>query len=923
VSRSPFTATGKTASISVTDNKDNLRRSIRTNGKTDAAINIGDGARPGPDESTMILAAAIPLALKPDAALVANIGFGSGLTTHALLGSPNVREVDSIEIERMMIEGARLFHPRNRRAYEDPRSAIHIDDAKTFFASHGKRYDIIVSEPSNPWVSGVSTLFSHEFYGQMRRHLKDDGLLVQWVQSYDIGVDLLATVFKALGSRFGDYVVYRVGAVDLLIIATPGKALPAMRPDLFAFPGLSADLGYLGYQEIADLAMLRVGGRRALEGVFASSDFPPNSDYFPVLDQHAPLARFRGDSAQELRLAREGTVPVLAMLDGETRVPLSRVRRAGPNPPPQIARARVATEAIGVFLTGRGGRGALPAARRPGGRAPRREPPRGLRRGADSVGQCGLPGDRIGIPVLERSDVNIAFERIRASRCWASLGDLTRTRIELLQAINDRDGEAMRRTPRAPRIAGPELDRGRPVWLHRPRSPASRRGRLARAPARSGTRTCPQPHRGRARGLFPCGCCRRAPRPRSRTPSPACGRLLPPLHRLRLRGLIYESIWSHYLKLFLGARRLRADPRLAIFMGGMALGSWLVSRFTDRIPQPARWATPPPNSRSAWMALLFHRVFAAATAWSFETVLPALGGSGGVDLFKWTLASALILPASILLGTTFPLMSGGIIRAFPGSSGRALSMLYFTNSFGAAVGVLASGFFLIDRVGLPGGDPHRRILNVLLAIVVWGLAKRLDARDATAAPGAPGPRPPTGLRPRDPHARARHRRRVLHLRDHVDPHALAGLGASTHSFEVMLAPSSSACPRAPSGCANRLQAIGNHTSWLAATLLAKALFAVAAIWVYGEVLEFIPRMMLATARTDGGYTLTTLAGLLASMAVMFPTAFCAGMSLPLATHALTSRGHGEAAIGRVYGANTAGCILGTPSPPTSAWRRSA
>ena len=49
----------------------------------------------------------------------------------------------------------------------------------------------------------------------------------------------------------------------------------------------------------------------------------------------------------------------------------------------------------------------------------------------------------------------------------------------------------------------------------------------------------------------------------------------------------------------------------------------------------------------------------------------------------------------------------------------------------------------------------------------------------------------------------------------------------------------------------------------------------------------------------------------ASIAVMFPTAFCAGMTLPLATHALTSRGHGEAAIGRVYGANTAGCILGT------------
>jgi predicted membrane-bound spermidine synthase len=479
-----FYRDGKTASISVTDNKDNNRRSIRTNGKTDAAITIGEGLRPGPDESTMILAAAIPLALKPDAAVVANIGFGSGLTTHALLGSPNVREVDSIEIERMMVEGARLFYPRNRRAYEDPRSRIHIDDAKTFFASHGKRYDIIVSEPSNPWVSGVSTLFSHEFYGQVRRHLKDDGLLVQWVQSYDIGLDLLATVFKALGSRFGDYVVYRVGAVDLLIVATPGKALPAMRPELFAFPGLAADLGYLGYQEIADLAMLRVGGRGVLEGVFARSEFPPNSDYFPVLDQHAPRARFRGDSAQELRLAREGPVPVLAMLDGETRVPVGRVRRAGPNPPPQVARARVATEAIGVFLTGRGD-------------AARVLPPEDQAAALLAAGLLdGCAGAQtqwanavyqvIGLasPVLERSDVNIAFERIRASRCWASLGELTRVRIELLQAINDRDGEGMRRHGEALLAREePALDSVRPLWLAAALTGHLAQGDLARARA--------------------------------------------------------------------------------------------------------------------------------------------------------------------------------------------------------------------------------------------------------------------------------------------------------------------------------------------------------------------------------------------------------------------------------------------------------
>ena len=148
-----------------------------------------------------------------------------------------------------------------------------------------------------------------------------------------------------------------------------------------------------------------------------------------------------------------------------------------------------------------------------------------------------------------------------------------------------------------------------------------------------------------------------------------------------------------------------------------------------------------------------------------------------------------------------------------------------------------------------------------------------------------------------------------------------GLGASTHSFEVMLAAFILGMSAGAFWLRNRLQAIDDHPAWLAGVLLAKAVFAVAAIWVYAEVLEFIAWMMRATARTDAGYTLTTLAGLGASMAVMFPTAFCAGMTLPLATHALTSRGHGEAAIGRVYGANTFNiltCSCGTPGRPVNA-----
>src|SRR5450759_4234145 len=116
-------------------------------------------------------------------------------------------------------------------------------------------------------------------------------------------------------------------------------------------------------------------------------------------------------------------------------------------------------------------------------------------------------------------------------------------------------------------------------------------------------------------------------------------------------GLIYESIWSHYLKLFLGHAAYAQTLVLAIFMGGMAIGSWLVSRYTNRI-RNLLLGYAFAEFGIGLLALLFHRVFLATSGWAFDSVLPALGGHG-VDLFKWTLASTLILPASVLLGTTF------------------------------------------------------------------------------------------------------------------------------------------------------------------------------------------------------------------------------------------------------------------------------
>jgi spermidine synthase len=483
-SKVTFYRDGKTATIAVVEGK--ALKSIRTNGKPDAGIEFNPELRAAPDESTMVLLAALPLAMKPDAQLIANIGFGSGLTTHTLLGSPRVREVDTIEIERMMVEGAKAFHPRNRRAFEDPRSKIHIEDAKTYFASGGRRYDVIVSEPSNPWVSGVSTLFSEEWYRQVKRYLKDDGLLVQWVQAYEIDVGLLSTIFNALGKEFGDYTVYSADGFDLLVVATPTGKLPPIDPAVFAIPGLREDLAYLGYEKVGDLQMLRVAGRKTLEPLFNQMGYPANSDFYPILDQRAPRALFKGYNAVDLGYLRNSLIPILPVLDGETRTPLERIARVGKNRSKRLDYVVIGAESIGVAISGAvdqaqflspTDRGAALIAY-------------GLRENCagaqttwvDQVTQVA----RASVPVLEAKDVQILLDSAKASKCGRGLNESNARRLALLQAINTRDTEAMVKISEAAlQDLPPASERDRGYYLMAAMTGHIAKGRFAEARALS------------------------------------------------------------------------------------------------------------------------------------------------------------------------------------------------------------------------------------------------------------------------------------------------------------------------------------------------------------------------------------------------------------------------------------------------------
>lgn len=309
----PFYKDGKTASVSITQR--GSVKSIRTNGKPDAAMNTDMNGSPQPDENTMVLAAAMPLSIKPSVKTIANIGLGSGLTTHTLLTSPTIKRVDTIEIEPAMVEGAKLFGARVERTFNDKRSHIYFNDAKAFFAITNNKYDMIVSEPSNPWVSGTANLFTQEFYTLINKHLNKGGLFVQWMHAYEFNIDLFSSIIKALSKRFKQYEIFQINNGDLLIIASNTSQNYQFHDNIFHFPELSKLIRRVGINSLDDLNLTRVGNKANIEYAFYLNDSPVNSDYYPYLDLNAVKARFLHSYMRELIDIQTNPVPVYDLVN--------------------------------------------------------------------------------------------------------------------------------------------------------------------------------------------------------------------------------------------------------------------------------------------------------------------------------------------------------------------------------------------------------------------------------------------------------------------------------------------------------------------------------------------------------------------------------------------------------------------------------
>ncbi|MGH8172821.1 MAG: fused MFS/spermidine synthase, partial [Rhodanobacteraceae bacterium] len=370
-------------------------------------------------------------------------------------------------------------------------------------------------------------------------------------------------------------------------------------------------------------------------------------------------------------------------------------------------------------------------------------------------------------------------------------------------------------------------------------------------------------------------------------------------------GLIYESIWTQYLGLFLGHAAYAQSFVLVLFMGGMALGAWLASRRTERLARPlAVYAAI--ELVVGILGIAFDALYRFATEAAYAHIFPALGGGIGLDLTRYGIATLLIGVQCVLLGATFPLMSAGYLRLVPASGGRVLAGLYFSNSFGAAIGALTATFVLLPWVGLPGAIQVGGVLSLAVAVAVWPFA-----RPTSTAQGASPTRANESVAPWLILAAAAITGATSFVYEITWVRMLAlALGTTLHAFELMLAAFISGI--AFGGLwlrhrADRLKDVIGAAGWAQVCM---GIAALASLFIYMHAFEWVAWLIQAAGKTSQGYALFNIASGAISLAVMFPAAFFAGMTLPLLTLVLLRNGAGERAIGRVYAANTIGAIVG-------------
>jgi spermidine synthase len=224
--------------------------SFVVNGKSDGNVRA--------DAGTQVMGGLIGPALLGEVRRACVIGLGTGCTAGWLASVPEVERVDAMELEPAILEVARTCAMANRRVLDNPKCRVQLGDARELLLTTRERYDLIFSEPSNPYRAGIASLFTTEFYQTARARLNAGGLFLQWVQAYEVDAEAIRMVLATLGGVFAHVEVWAPQTGDLLLVAS--AELRVWNAD-----SLRARLA----QEPFRTAALRIWGVDSAEGMLA------------------------------------------------------------------------------------------------------------------------------------------------------------------------------------------------------------------------------------------------------------------------------------------------------------------------------------------------------------------------------------------------------------------------------------------------------------------------------------------------------------------------------------------------------------------------------------------------------------------------------------------------------------------------------
>jgi len=265
-------------------------RSIVNNGKSDGSL--------GPDYPTMALLAHLPCLLARQCRSAFVVGWGTGVTAGELGALDTMERILVAEISRGVIEAAPLFDYGNLDASKNPRIEIRRSDAYRALLRSDERFDVITSEPSNPWASGVEMLYSREFLEAARQRLEPGGVYAQWMHLYETDRATVELVMRTYASVFPKVAVWFTLGNDIVLIG-------------FRDPDAVEDLGRIEARMArSDVANgLRRGGIESLPALLAHEILPAGTVNVlglegsihtllqPVLSDVAARAFFRGGRA--------------------------------------------------------------------------------------------------------------------------------------------------------------------------------------------------------------------------------------------------------------------------------------------------------------------------------------------------------------------------------------------------------------------------------------------------------------------------------------------------------------------------------------------------------------------------------------------------------------------------------------------------